>query len=645
MPSRSARRVLRASCIAVPLVLFGLIVVLCALLAGCKDPVQVTETIYTQEAEEVDYDNSTKIYVQTSDAEETTDLLPALDAGDENPDDAEEALPDSADGDDAGEAPDEELDEDDGDDGASTDDGGTTLAQGGSGDEDDGDDSGEDDDGEEDDDGGEVGDPDFDEGFYGESGDVGGTEGARSGGTQLYYSSSGEHEDVPTGIDYVAAVGEAATIVSMLAGDSGALLYTDASWASRDNLQEVLGSKYNDDVTIAWDEDGDSYDLSDEALQQMIDDERLECVFVISGSRTLTEDQEQQLNDAGIVVSYLPDLNTAADIKEAVLWVGAIFAAGDEGNEAALELAQEYVSFHDDLVAEVSQLAGTQDGDEATGAPVASSTETLYTLYISGWVDDVEYVDASAGIDLDTSNGIGITTLGYQWSPLAYYMSVAGAVNTASESLQTSGTTLVWQFNTNHIPATEASFSRTGLVSSYQTNSGNTAYGWTYLCSSDFKGVGTEYFPYVIVNSQASQAKMEADKASEGNSLYKIYGVQRASTGSVNYIWVGPMRSAEVGYVGYSVSGLVQAQSSTQNLDTLSEAWDAIDYEVVVNPCGLFESWTDGTVESVLECAWISWLYRGGDDPAETIRDFYETFYGYELSDDEIQTILEGPVE
>ena len=135
-PPAAARCAEGAARVAAALVLLALTVALCALLAGCKDPVQVTETVYTQDAEEVDYDNPTKIYVQTADAEETTDLLPALDAGDENPDDAEEALPDSAGDEDNGEAPDEELDEDDGDDGASTEDGGTTLAQGGAGDAD-----------------------------------------------------------------------------------------------------------------------------------------------------------------------------------------------------------------------------------------------------------------------------------------------------------------------------------------------------------------------------------------------------------------------------------------------------------------------------------------------------------------------------
>lgn len=621
------------------------LVALFAALTGCKEPVRVTETVYDQSVEEVDYDNLTKIYVQTPGAEITTNLLPALDTGDGRSEDASEALPDDEGDEGDGEAPDDQLDEDDDEDDASTTDGGTTIAKGGeAGDDDKGDDADEEEDEEEaQEDDGQIVEPNFDEGFYGDDGSLGGTEGARAGGSQLYYSSSGAHEDVPQGIDYVAAVGEAATIVSMLAGDAGALLYTDAAWAGQDNVAEVLGPKYNEDVVVAWEENGASYDLSDEMLQTMIDDDRLECVFVVSGKRTLTSDQEQRLRDAGIVVSYLPDLNSPADIKEAVLWVGAIFAQGTNANTAALALAQEYVAFHDDLVARASKLAGTS-GDETTAAPVASSGEARYTVYVSDWADDVDYVDSSAGIDLDTSHGIGIAALGYKWSPLAYYMSVAGVVNTASTSMQTSGTALVWQFNTNHIPATAASFSRPGLVSSYQTNSGNTAYGWTYLCSDDFKGVGTEYFPYVIVSSQASQAKMEADKASEANSLYKIYGVQQASTGSVNYVWVGPLRSAAMGYVGYSVAGLTQAQSATQNLNTLSEAWDAIDYQVLVNPCGLFESWTSGTVESVLECAWISYLYRGGENPSQTIYDFYETFYGYELTGEQIATILEGPV-
>jgi hypothetical protein len=607
-------------------------VALACALAGCKDTDRLTEVYYDQQAETVDYDAAAKVLVQDPGAEEETDLLPATDLADDRPDDASEELPDEGGEGDEGEAPEEDL-SDNADDETSTQNGGVTLAGGGPDETDD----------EDADDGGDVEDPDADDGDSGEDGSLGGTSGARSGGSQLYYSSSGEHEDVPQGIDYVAAVGEAATIVSMLAGDRGALLYTDAAWAGRDNVAQVLGDKYNPDVAVAWSEDGDSYDLSDEMLQAMIDDERLECVFVVSGQRTLTAEQEEALSEAGIVVSYLPDLNTAADIKEAVQWVGSIFALGDEANADALALAEAYVAFHDEVLSSAARLSGTTVND-SSGAPAVSTSEARYTLYVSDWADDVAYVNASAGVELDTSQGIGITTLGYAWSPLAYYLSIGGAVNTASQSAQASGTALVWQFNTNHIPATASSFSRANLVSSYQTNSGNTAYGWTYLCSADFKGVGTEYFPYVIVSTQASKAKMEADKASDANSLYKIYGLQQTETANVTYVWVGPVRSAAVGYVGYSVGGLVAAQSSSQSEASLSATLDATDYEVVVNPCGLFESWTEGTVESVLEAAWASWLYRDGANPVETISDFYETFYGYTLSSAELAEILEGPV-
>ena len=72
-------------------------------------------------------------------------------------------------------------------------------------------------------------------------------------------------------------------------------------------------------------------------------------------------------------------------------------------------------------------------------------------------------------------------------------------------------------------------------------------------------------------------------------------------------------------------------------------------YGVYVNPWGLMGSWKAGSMESILEVAWASNVFQqGGSNNGyveQQVSDFYQTFYGYELSDDEYQGITEGPAK
>lgn len=583
---------------------------------------KITEIIYDQTAEEIDYDNETKVLINDAAAEETTDLLPLLEKVDDSLEtDFTEENPELGEDESDQSTPDTDLSDTDGD-AVSTEDG-------------DGDDADTNIDGKNPSD---NQDPD-DEG-------PGIVEMRAGKDNKPYYSSSGLYDTPPTGVDYVAAVGEAATIVSVLAGDSGALLFTSEEWVGRSNVKKVLGAKYNDSVQAAWSGDGTSSNqLSDANLEAMIANKDLECVFVMSGDDSLSESQMERLEDEGILVSVIPAMTTASNIKEALTWVGKVFALGDNDNESAQALAETYVEFHDGIVSETSSTAGVSSSDE-NGKPQYRA-DGKYTVYISDW----KYFNAYVGdIELDISNGVGVARTGYTWSPLAYYMSVGGAANTASVSV--AGTIdadmLVWQFEANHVPAKSSNFTPSDSSISYPTTGGN-SYDRVLLTSpvGDEQGLGTKRFPAVIVKTQAMAVSMEADKKSSGNSLYKIYDKQTSSEVSNGMIlpFVGPLGAD--GKVRYSTAGLTKWQSYSQDssgVDSIIEV-DA-DYSIYVNPEGLFESWTDGTIESVLESAWISDKFQDGYSDTELrdkVREFYKKFYGYDLSDGELETILSGP--
>ena len=82
---------------------------------------------------------------------------------------------------------------------------------------------------------------------------------------------------------------------------------------------------------------------------------------------------------------------------------------------------------------------------------------------------------------------------------------------------------------------------------------------------------------------------------------------------------------------------------SAQGHDSTSIASD--DYDVYVNPCGLFSSWTGGSLESVLETAWASYVFQSDEDDGgyleDRVRSFYSDFYGYELGD-EYDGVVDG---
>ena len=79
----------------------------------------------------------------------------------------------------------------------------------------------------------------------------------------------------------------------------------------------------------------------------------------------------------------------------------------------------------------------------------------------------------------------------------------------------------------------------------------------------------------------------------------------------------------------------------------LVQTWVRADFAVYVNPYGV-TSWADGSAESVLESIWAAYQINGAftkDECISEMKNFYQKFYGYALSDSEAELILEGKYE
>ena len=452
------------------------------------------------------------------------------------------------------------------------------------------------------------------------------------------YEDYGEFAEIPTGVKKVTAVGQAAVIVSMLGGsaEETPLVGADAQFVNNANVQRVLASKGIANVQAVWANDGTSEgDLAD--VQAVIDLDPDLC-FVTEGDKTFTDEQKQALLDERIIVYVLPNMTSASKILYAVQLVGEILEEG--GNAQAGALAKSYRQFHNDVVKDLVERNGGITGgfNYDTGKSASTNASLLTTLYISDWDYSAVYDDRNGF--LSSSRGVAVADVGYEEHPLSYYMSVGGAVNNAAEGnyRTLSGYTApVWQFSLTQAPCSWGHWTSIDRSKVSYPIKGD-GFDWALLWSvAGAGGLGTQQFPGVVVRTQAMKQAMEAD-AAFSNGLYYPYPRTESSHGGVihNYI-VGFYSGTNL------VSSCIGVSGAGSTASVLNDGTTVNMYDIYVNPTGLLGDWADGAVESILESAWIYSTFRDSSyDCTAVIRDFYETFYGYSLTDSDIATILAG---
>ena len=212
-------------------------------------------------------------------------------------------------------------------------------------------------------------------------------------------------------------------------------------------------------------------------------------------------------------------------------------------------------------------------------------------------------------------------------------MGVGGVVNNAA-SIDTdknhAGEWLpVWQFNAGALNPSEVSWSSSYARNIYNigkngfTKTSLTVVGSSIQNLSD-NGFGTEKFPLVIVANKKMKMAFSEDSSHGGTEgIYHVFSWQKED---------------DVSFIGKFVKS--QALIATINPDC------KISDNVVVNPCGLFSTWTQGSAESFLESAWVASLSEFDTDwdgsVNSKIKEFYKKFYRYDLSSAQLKEILAG---
>lgn len=440
-------------------------------------------------------------------------------------------------------------------------------------------------------------------------------------------ASWGLSENLPTDVDTIAAYGNTATAVLVIGGD-GHLVASSSEYLSDSGVQTVFGSRLSG-VAALWSGDGTAAGECD--IDELIE-LRPDAVLVESGSNSISLADEQTLGDAGIYVIYVPQMTSETNILTTVNVLGTILSEKTEN--ASVERAEEYQSFVD----EVTQVAKNAHGgglatyngiDYNTGESTLDTSSTVqWSLYVSGWDADATVTAIFSNAPLYSDTGVAYTNCNYTSSPVSYYMSVGGVINNAAAyyGITTVDEHLFLTFNENQVTYTWQNLD----ISAGDEGGSGFGKGMKVLANaadytdSDPHYLGSSDFNKVIVASESIRSALVAAM----NNPLGLYtpGTYVRSPGGNTYAY-GILTSDTIVYT-YSI--LEEGQTSS--------------YEVLVNPCGLVGSWADGSLESCLEAIWVASEFYdlSSSEVSSYVRTFYSEFYGYDLSDAELDRILSG---
>lgn len=432
------------------------------------------------------------------------------------------------------------------------------------------------------------------------------------------YDSNGNVVDLPKNVNSVAAAGNVGIIAQMLGG-KGILTGTSA------NVKEGMASTVFSDEGIGkavtyWTGKGDS-PMSSSSFNTLVKADPDVCLCE-SGSNSFSSGQIATLKKKKIAYLTVPRLNTYSNIKSCVEAIGeAIGNRTSKGGQNASSLATKYVKYADGLIDDVEGQTGYYSWNNkdynrdaiANGEKAKKNTAKngKYALYVSDWSSGT-FTMSLKGSQIWSETGIAVAPHGYSDSPLSYFMSSAGVCNNGARfSRNTSSEYAVTPFNINNVKA-----SISGGYSLYPDT--NESFARAYNGSSVDYGLGetknsTKKFSAVIVANNSIKSAFEQ---SEDSGMWKNNGKVTVN-GTTDY--------------GFNAGG---------NLIT---SYVRGSYNVYVNPSGVSE-WSEGSAESVLETIWTAWKFQGfsESDVKTNIKEFYSTFYRYDLSDNQVNSILAG---
>ncbi len=467
---------------------------------------------------------------------------------------------------------------------------------------------------------------------------------------------TGDYADIPKH-DSVAAYGDVAVLVQIIGGN-GALAAADKTLLSGDFKSKVFTKA---SIKTGWSDDGTDKDYTSDKGTHIDTDAIIksgaEALLVPSGSY-LTSKQKKALNKGGVEVDQVYAMTNSKYIKKNADTIGEMLSESKDIQYSDPEgRASEYKEFFNTTIDEACKAANGGDKKLAGGDTIyerknttkyTSASSYKYTLLIDDYDTSAEYTK-SYGSWTPKSNGAALSTVGYSTTPVSFYLQAGGLVNTAAaKGGKTAGQVIDWQFNSNMAAFNKGkwTFSTGGAVDKSRNISVNASGGWTMSFftatsgsgnSSDTGGeiasgaptnnFGTSSFPKVIAATQQIQTKL-IENSTNSSGIYHPYSSISTSLGNCCGVYSGGSGTF-MSAIGADGATQVFSKGLTED-------------DVLVNPHGLFSSWTEsGSPESFLEAAWACEEISGKEYPGgwkQRVKDFYEQFYdGYTPDMDTIE--------
>lgn len=477
-------------------------------------------------------------------------------------------------------------------------------------------------------------------------------------GPQVWDPTGGLLEPL-TDVSGVATVGEYANVTMMLGG-KGVLRASDSAFLGNAATQKIFGSGDWDfsSIPAVWTKTGeDTYELDLDALMAV----GVDLVLVPEGMTIMTDAQRDTLLQYGVYLQPVPELSSVTKIQQLVSWLGTTLGVNEETGVDAVARANSYLGTYlgSDVNAVISENGGltTYNGVDYSLQGVSANTVSNWTVLVTDW-DATATFRAGMLANPWTATGLAVARSGYGWSPANYYLSVGGVNNNAaqfpfaSNASTTSAEYYIWQFNMSQLNPNDVTNATKNvsfgpapsswmmcLVGAPAANDNNASFTTT---------LGQDDFRYLICTTQeitrALTAQRDYDDATQ-TGMYAAYGYSAAPDDRPAEAGVGPRTAEGVLARSFIGGGPLGAGLNGQSYGEINRAAGRNAYEIVTCGNGLYCDWVNGSAESFLLAFWTDDFYDG-DTGFSTLRSearaFYKEFYGYDLTDADLNAICAG---
>lgn len=327
-------------------------------------------------------------------------------------------------------------------------------------------------------------------------------------------------------------------------------------------------------------------------------------------------DQRKRLQAAGIQLVPV-DLSTVQGILDAARVVGDALSESTECAQNSSAMATTYVQSVNNIVKSVAATNGGYLASMIGGfrllttyneCPVGSyRSNNVYSYIATESETGLSYTDASvstSGIVLFANNSTFMDT------PLSFWQQAAGIWDNTYASSSSTGLQVLWPLFSSVDATTLTGGASDGARSRWLGTTNRMIGEPVALGVGEVShGLGSDEVPYLVVC------------ASDGKSAGQVKSAVVASMASYDTSGVlTPYSALNYNYSNGvpSVDGLISTLGSTGGKTARSPFYTdtglSLSDVVRENPVGLLGSWTEGTMESVLEAVWLADVYSTSPD-------------------------------